>query len=53
MLFMEETTLSFPPTPAPQKRQIFCQEIHGLSFYNPSQFGIWTVFAFPSRPAFQ
>ena len=36
-----------------QKRKLFCQEIHGLPFYRPSQFGIWTVFAFPSQTAFQ
>ena len=51
--FMGKTTLSFPPNPLPQKRKLLCQKIHGLPFYRPSQFGIWTVFAFPSQTAFQ
>ena len=42
---------SRPPTHQ-KKRKLFCQEIHGLPFYWPSQFGIWTVFAFPSQTAF-
>lgn len=46
---MGKTTLFFPPS----KRKLFCQEIHGLPFYRPSQFGVWTVFAFPSQTAFQ
>ena len=41
-----------PPHPAPPQK-IFCQEIHGLPFYRLSQFGIWTVFAFPFQTAFQ
>ena len=41
-----------PHPPHPQKRKLFCQEIHGLPFYRRSQFVIWTVFALPLQTAF-
>ena len=37
---MGKTTLYFPPnlpSPLPQKRKLFCQQIHGLPIYRPSQ----------------
>ena len=40
------------PHPPFKKRKLFCQEIRGLPFYRPSQFGMWTVFAFPFRTSF-
>ena len=53
MFFMGKTTLSFPVTLPPQKRKLFCLEIHGLPFYRPSQVGIWKVIVFPTQTAFQ
>ena len=37
---MGKTILSFPPNlppPLPQKRKLFCQQIHGLPISRPSQ----------------
>ena len=36
---MAKTTLSFPPNlpPLPQKRKLFCQQIHGLPIYRLCQ----------------
>ena len=53
LLWAKQPSPPHPRPPPPQKRKLFCQEIHGLPFYRPSQFGIWTVFAFPSQTAFQ
>ena len=42
-----------PPHPQPPPKKLFCQEIHVLHLYRPSQSGIWTVFGFPFQTAFQ
>ena len=41
------------PPHLPPKNETILSGNSWFAFYRPSQFGIWTVFAFPSQTAFQ